>query len=142
MSLALALLLLLPSVATAIYCQPANCYEILGLESSVSATVAASDRDVKKAYRGLSMQWHPDKNPSDEAQAKFIEIAAAYEILSDGTARAEYDDFLLHPEAHYQAMHHARYYKHVYAPDAPLWLVVIGFLLLTSAIHWPLMWGK
>ena len=112
------------------------------MESALSATVAASDRDIKKAYRGLSLEWHPDKNPSDEAEAKFIEIAAAYEILSDDTARADYDDFLLHPEAHYQAMHHARYYRHVYAPEVPLWLVLLGFLLLMSAIQWPLSWGK
>ncbi len=33
-------------------------------------------------------------------------------------------------------------YKHAYAPQLPLWLVVVGFLLLLSAIQWPLMWGK
>ena len=128
--------------AAAIYCDEKNCYEVLGLPSPLDAPEPATERDIKKAYRSLSMQWHPDKNPTPEAEAKFVEIAAAYEVLSDETARADYDDFLLHPEAHNQAMHYARYYKHVYAPEVPLWLVLLGFVVIMSAIQWPLMWSK
>lgn len=63
-------------------------YEILGVERSADADV------IKKAYRKLAMQFHPDKNPGNkEAEEKFKEAAAAYEILSSPEKRAKYDRF-------------------------------------------------
>ncbi len=61
-------------------------YSVLGVSSS--ATVA----EIKKAYRKLAMQYHPDKNPGQkEAEARFKEITSAYEVLSDEKKRAAYD---------------------------------------------------
>lgn len=60
-------------------------YEILGVSKEASA------RDIKKAYRKLSLEFHPDKNPSQEAQEKFKEINTAYEVLSDDEKRRMYD---------------------------------------------------
>lgn len=63
-------------------------YEVLGL------TKTASSEDVKKAYRKLAVQYHPDKNPGDKmSEDRFKEATEAYEILSDGTRRQTYDQF-------------------------------------------------
>lgn len=55
---------------------------------------SASDKEIKKAYRKLSREYHPDKNPgNEEAAQRFVEIAGAYEVLSDKEQRATYDRF-------------------------------------------------
>ena len=62
-------------------------YEVLGLGRD------ATDEDVKKAFRRLAMQYHPDRNREDGAEAKFKEINEAYEVLSDADKRAAYDRY-------------------------------------------------
>tara|TARA_B100000700_G_scaffold290608_1_gene348827 strand:+ start:315 stop:1442 length:1128 start_codon:yes stop_codon:yes gene_type:complete len=63
-------------------------YELLGVDRGASAD------DLKRAYRKLARQYHPDANPDDqEAEAKFKEISEAYAVLSDESARARYDQF-------------------------------------------------
>lgn len=63
-------------------------YEILGVGRSAQAD------EIKKAYRKLALQYHPDKNPGNkEAEEKFKEAAEAYEVLSDQQKRARYDQF-------------------------------------------------
>lgn len=63
-------------------------YEILGVSKSASAD------EIKKSYRKVAMQYHPDRNPGDKAaEEKFKEAAEAYEILSDTDKRAQYDRF-------------------------------------------------
>lgn len=53
----------------------------------------ADDKTIKLAYRRLSKQYHPDKNPGEDAHEKFIEIAEAYEVLSDSNKRRNYDTY-------------------------------------------------
>ncbi len=60
-------------------------YDILGVSKD------ASETEIKKAYRSLSLKFHPDRNPSEEARAKFPSINGAYEVLSDPEKRRQYD---------------------------------------------------
>ncbi len=63
-------------------------YEILGVSRD------ATDEELKKAYRKLAIQYHPDRNQGNkEAEEKFKEINEAYSVLSDATKRAQYDQF-------------------------------------------------
>lgn len=63
-------------------------YEILGVNKNAGAD------EIKKAYRKVAMQYHPDRNPGDKAaEEKFKEAAEAYEILSDADKKAQYDRY-------------------------------------------------
>jgi DnaJ-class molecular chaperone len=63
-------------------------YSILGISKS------ASDTDIKKAYRKLALQYHPDRNKGNkESEEKFKEVTKAYEVLSDPSKRQTYDQF-------------------------------------------------
>ena len=53
----------------------------------------ASEAEIKKAYRKLAMEYHPDRNPSPQAEARFKEITEAYEVLRDPQKRAVYDRY-------------------------------------------------
>src|SRR6059058_1099308 len=66
----------------------ADYYELLGVDRE------ASEGDIKKAFRRLARELHPDVNDHDpEAESKFKEAAEAYEVLSDADRRATYDRF-------------------------------------------------
>ena len=63
-------------------------YEVLGVDRN------AADEDIKKSYRRLAMQYHPDRNPGDkEAEERFKEAAESYEVLSDKEKRDIYDRY-------------------------------------------------
>src|SRR5438270_10203437 len=67
---------------------PRDYYEVLGVARD------ASEADIKKAYRKLARKYHPDRNPGDkQAETNFKEVQDAYDVLSDKTKRAQYDQF-------------------------------------------------
>src|SRR3954452_19701196 len=67
-------------------------YKVLGVDRKASAD------EIKKAYRKLARQYHPDKNPGDaKAEARFKEISLAHDVLGDPEKRKEYDRALSNP---------------------------------------------
>lgn len=66
---------------------PRDYYDVLGVQRN------ASKDDIKKAFRNLARQYHPDVNKEAEAETRFKEINEAYEVLSDDEKRARYDRF-------------------------------------------------
>ncbi|MFZ9520419.1 MAG: DnaJ C-terminal domain-containing protein [Silvanigrellaceae bacterium] len=65
-----------------------NYYELLGISKT------ASEEEIKKSYRKLAMQYHPDRNPGNkQAEDKFKQISEAYAVLSDTEKRRQYDMF-------------------------------------------------
>lgn len=84
-------------------------YDIMKLDRK------ASNDDIKKAFRKLANQYHPDKNPSSEAEALFKELNEAYEVLSDPASRLDYDQRIASPfytyrgPGNYQQQTHRQY---------------------------------
>lgn len=66
-----------------------NYYFILGLN------IYAREHEIKQAYRKLALQYHPDRNPTKEAEEIFKEVNEAYEILGDSQRKFEYDQLLI-----------------------------------------------
>jgi molecular chaperone DnaJ len=63
-----------------------NYYEILNINNN------ATNEEIKRAYHKLALQFHPDKNTSQDAEEEFKKISEAYEILSDSSKRLMYDN--------------------------------------------------
>ncbi|WP_322906871.1 DnaJ C-terminal domain-containing protein [Paenibacillus campi] len=72
---------------------PRNYYDVLGVPTTASA------QEIKKAYQKLAKQWHPDVNKAEGAEARFKEVAEAYETLGNERRRGQYDELLKHEQA-------------------------------------------
>ena len=86
-----------------------NYYEILGINEKASAS------EIKKSYRALAREYHPDRNPNQpEAEERFKAIQEAYDVLSDPQRRKEYNQFKKDPFASFQSANGDQFYR---APD-------------------------
>ena len=80
-------------------CSPTAFYDILGLEATKST---ATESDIKKAYRKLSLLTHPDKNGYNGADEAFKMVARAFAVLSDADKKAKFDRFGGDPDSRFQ----------------------------------------
>jgi len=110
------------------YCGEDNCYSVLGVGFT------ATPREIKSAYRKLSLEFHPDREGGDEAQ--FVKVAAANEILSDPTKRSDYDYFLAHPE---ERLYNSYRYYRAQTDLRAAWTILV---ILFSILHYGLLWER
>lgn len=76
-----------PAAPAAVQAAKTNFYSVLGVKRNATAD------EIKKAYRKLSMKYHPDKNKDPSAETKFKEISRAYEVLNNAEKRQIYDEY-------------------------------------------------
>ena len=110
------------------YCEADNCYDVLGVKRTTPQF------QIKRAYRRLAAENHPDKNPSPRAHKLFQKYTTAYEVLSDPEMRKNYEYFLDHPFEF--PMHYMRYGSGKYAPKTDLRMVLLLILLGGSAAQY------
>ncbi len=89
-------------------------YAVLGIEK------AASQEEIKKAYRQLAKTWHPDKNPGSKvAESRFKEVSEAYEVLSDVEKKKHYDELGKNWGKYQQYNNPQEYYKNTRTNETP-----------------------
>jgi hypothetical protein len=105
-----------------------NCYELLGVKKD------AGGLPIKRAYRKLATEWHPDKNPDPRVKELFQKYANAYEVLSNSEMRDNYDYLLDHPYEF--PMHFMRFSRASYMPKSDLRFVLFLTVLILSAMQY------
>ena len=100
--------------------------------------------EISKAYRKLAGKWHPDRfqDPEKKAEAekKFMQIAAAYEVLKDDESREEYNYMLDHPEEMWA--NYYRYYRRRMAPKIDVRLVIAVSISVISFVQYYAAWSN
>uniref|UniRef100_A0A914VPH9 DnaJ homolog subfamily C member 1 n=1 Tax=Plectus sambesii TaxID=2011161 RepID=A0A914VPH9_9BILA len=108
-----------------------NFYELFGINKD--ATLG----EVKKAYRRLSLQWHPDRNSDEGATVMFRKVAAVYEVLKTEEGRQKYNEILENGLPDWRQPIY--YYRHV--RKMPWWETLVLILLIASVGHYLMLWG-
>lgn len=109
------------------FCGNDDCYELIGVKRDATLT------EIKKKFRRVSLQYHPDKNPTPEGLRTFQKIAKANEVLTNSETREAYDYYLDNPNSLY-----ALYYgiRAVYPARSSPVVVVILILCVLSALQY------
>jgi len=116
------------------FCGLNDCYEELGLGAN------ATKAQIRRAYRDLSLIYHPDKNPGDSIAAdKFRRVALANEVLTNDEQRKKYDYYNENPAEYFQL--YGSYLEYAYAPKSSILTVFIFLLIFASLIHYALQWN-
>ena len=105
-----------------IFCGKVSCYDVLNI------TRKAPAREIKRAYRRLSLENHPDKNKADNATKIFKRIAKAYEVLNGNESKPLFDYYLDHPRDYFKVSGH-HYFRNLPKSDVRLVLFLVACLL-------------
>ncbi|TKR64029.1 hypothetical protein L596_024626 [Steinernema carpocapsae] len=109
-----------------------NFYKFFGIEQT--ATLG----EIKKAYRRLSLEWHPDRNDAPEANDQFRKIAGIYDILKNKDSRQKYDDVLEFGLPDWrQPIYYFRRVRKLH-----WWETVLVVFVVCSVGHYLMMWGS
>ncbi|GMS88995.1 hypothetical protein PENTCL1PPCAC_11170, partial [Pristionchus entomophagus] len=109
-----------------------NFYELFGIEPT------ATTQEVKKAYRKMSLEWHPDRNSADNAAEKFRQVVGVYEVLKDASMREKYDSVLENGMPDWRSgIYYYRRYRKMGGAEASLLL----FIALSGG-HYLMLWGS
>ena len=92
---------------------------------------------MKKAYRKLSLEWHPDKNSDPNASNKFRQIAAVHDILKNAESRQKYNDVLEFGLPDWRQP--IFYYRQ--ARKMPWWEIALLVILIFTITHYLMLWG-
>lgn len=114
-----------------IFCGKFDCYKILGFDYLTFDTNRPTRKEITNNYRSLSRAWHPDKNRKTGAKERFVKISRAYEVLTDGEQRKEYDYYRDRPDAYFKKYGSGVIWS--YAPKSNT-VSVIVFLLLGLSV--------
>lgn len=110
-----------------VFCGAKSCYDILEIPRESSL------RDIKKAYRRLSLESHPDKNSQANATEEFRLISKAYEVLEKNETRKNFDYYLDHPTHYFKVSGHYYFRK---IPKSDVRIVLLIVILLISAFQY------
>eukprot|EP00574_Skeletonema_japonicum_P008868 CAMPEP_0201735372 /NCGR_PEP_ID=MMETSP0593-20130828/36898_1 /ASSEMBLY_ACC=CAM_ASM_000672 /TAXON_ID=267983 /ORGANISM="Skeletonema japonicum, Strain CCMP2506" /LENGTH=431 /DNA_ID=CAMNT_0048228913 /DNA_START=39 /DNA_END=1334 /DNA_ORIENTATION=- len=113
-----------------IFCGKYDCYKILGFDYETWGSAPPTLKEITKSYRGLSRQWHPDKNKAKGAREKFVAIAKAYEILTNSEKRKEFDYYRERPDEYFQKYGSSVLWT--YAPKSDATMISIVLFILAN----------
>eukprot|EP00986_Skeletonema_menzelii_P003634 scaffold1151_cov144-Skeletonema_menzelii.AAC.1 len=113
-----------------IFCGKYDCYKILGFDYETWGSAPPTLKEITKSYRGLSRQWHPDKNKARGAREKFVAIAKAYEILTNSDKRKEFDYYRDRPDEYFQKYGSSVLWT--YAPKSDATIISILLFILAN----------
>jgi curved DNA-binding protein CbpA len=110
-------------------------YKVLGVD------VKASEADIKKAFRQLSLKYHPDKNKAANATSIYVDITNAYEILSDRETRTEYDN-LRNEGVPFHEAYYGRYMHQWGAPEHDIRYVLLYLFIALNIGKYVYQWYR